>query len=251
MSSPKDELRDLVAGFRTHLSARGRAGLVGIARTPSANHSRTAPLSSGAAGSADASLVAASTTQEDQANLTAVREELGDCQRCQLAKTRRQIVFGTGNPRAALMFVGEAPGADEDMQGEPFVGLAGQLLTKMIRAMGYARTEVYICNIIKCRPPQNRNPEEPEIRACVPFLQQQIAVVAPRVIVALGKFAAQFLCGEATPISRLRGHWKTYSNVPVMPTYHPAYLLRDESKKGEAWSDLKLVMARLAELGVR
>jgi DNA polymerase len=247
MSDPKDELRDLVTGFRTHLIARGRTGLLGIPHTPSESHLGPVgmPLSTGGVS------IAALATQENEVTLTAVREELGDCQRCQLSTTRRQIVFGTGNPKAALMFVGEAPGADEDMQGEPFVGLAGQLLTKMIRAMGYTRTDVYICNIIKCRPPHNRNPEEAEIDACVPFLQKQIAAVAPRVIVALGKFAAQFLCQEETPISRLRGHWKTYCNVPVMPTYHPAYLLRDESKKGEAWSDLKQVMARLTELGLR
>lgn len=245
MPSPRDELRELVVGFHTYLSARGRAGLLGLPDTPSKKntHSPDAPASTKRTlqGSGD---------EAHEAKLVKIRGELGDCQRCQLSKTRQQIVFGTGNPQAALMFVGEAPGADEDIQGEPFVGLAGQLLTKMIRAMGYARSDVYICNIIKCRPPHNRNPEESEIQACVPFLQKQIAAVAPRVIVALGKFAAQFLCDEDTPISRLRGHWKTYCDVPVMPTYHPAYLLRDESKKGEAWSDLKQVMARLAELGV-
>jgi DNA polymerase len=149
------------------------------------------------------------------------------------------------------MFVGEAPGADEDEQGEPFVGAAGQLLTKMIKAMGYERSEVYICNIIKCRPPKNRNPEPDEISACEQFLRKQIAIVQPRIIVALGKFAAQYLCGESTPITRLRGNLRTYNEIPVMPTYHPAYLLRDESRKGEAWADLKQVMGLLGKLGLR
>jgi DNA polymerase len=181
--------------------------------------------------------------------LDALRAEIGDCQRCKLAKGRKHIVFGTGDPEANLMFVGEAPGADEDTQGEPFVGAAGQLLTKMIKAMGYERSEVYICNIIKCRPPQNRNPEPDEISACEQFLRKQIAVVQPRVIVALGKFAAHFLCGDDTPITRLRGNLRTYHEIPVMPTYHPAFLLRDESRKGEAWADLKQVMAMLKDMG--
>ena len=183
--------------------------------------------------------------------LNALRGEIGDCQRCKLAKTRRHIVFGTGSAEANLMFVGEAPGAEEDAQGEPFVGAAGQLLTKMIKAMGYERSEVYICNILKCRPSQNRNPELDEIEACEQFLRKQIAVIQPRVIVALGKFAAHFLCGETTPITRLRGNLRTYHEIPVMPTYHPAFLLRDESRKGEAWADLKQVMAMLKNMGLR
>jgi len=183
--------------------------------------------------------------------LTALRAELGDCQRCKLAKGRQHIVFGTGNPEANLMFVGEAPGADEDAQGEPFVGAAGQLLDKMIQAMGFERRDVYICNVLKCRPPQNRNPETDEITACEQFLRKQIAIVQPRIIVALGKFAAQFLCGESTPITRLRGNLRTYHEVPVMPTYHPAFLLREPARKAEAWADLKQVMALMANLGLR
>jgi DNA polymerase len=183
--------------------------------------------------------------------LNALRVELGDCQRCKLAKERNHIVFGCGDPEANLMFVGEAPGADEDAQGEPFVGAAGQLLTKMIKAMGYERSQVYICNVIKCRPPKNRNPEGDEIEACELFLRKQIAIVQPRIIVALGKFAAHFLCGENTPITRLRGNLRTFHEIPVMPTYHPAYLLREESRKAEAWADLKQVMALLGRWGVR
>jgi DNA polymerase len=181
--------------------------------------------------------------------LKVIREEIGDCQRCRLAGGRKNIVFGVGNPQAHLVFVGEAPGADEDEQGEPFVGKAGQLLTKMIEAMGYGRDDVYICNVIKCRPPGNRNPEPDEVAACEPFLKKQLAALRPRVIVALGKFAAQCLLRDDTPISRLRGNFRTYEGITLMPTFHPAYLLRDPSKKKEAWTDLKAVNAALKKLG--
>jgi len=184
------------------------------------------------------------------AGLALVREELGDCQRCKLAPLRTKLVFGVGNPNAHLVFVGEAPGADEDAQGEPFVGKAGQLLTKMIEAMGYAREDVYICNILKCRPPGNRNPEPDEIAQCEPFLKAQLAALRPRIIVALGKFAAQCLLRDDTPISRLRGAFRSYEGIQLMPTFHPAYLLRDPSKKKEAWEDLKAVNAALKRLGI-
>jgi DNA polymerase len=150
-----------------------------------------------------------------------------------------------GNPKAELMFVGEGPGADEDQQGEPFVGKAGQLLTKMIEAMGFRREEVYIANVVKCRPPENRNPEPDEIEPCEPFLRAQIAAIHPRVLVALGKFAAQTLLRDPTPIGRLRGGWREYEGVRLMPTFHPAYLLRSPAEKGKAWEDLKLVVAEL------
>jgi uracil-DNA glycosylase len=156
-----------------------------------------------------------------------------------------------GNPDADLVFVGEAPGADEDEQGEPFVGAAGQLLTRMIAAMGFSRADVYICNVIKCRPPYNRNPEPDEVAACEPFLKKQLAALAPRMIVALGKFAAQALCRESTPITRLRGNLRMYEGIPVMPTYHPAYLLRTPEAKRQAWQDLQTVLAELARMGVR
>ena len=172
------------------------------------------------------------------------REELGDCQRCKLAPSRTNLVFGVGNPNAHLVFVGEAPGADEDAQGEPFVGKAGQLLTKMIEAMGYARSDVYICNILKCRPPGNRNPEPDEIAKCEPFLKAQLAALRPRMIVALGKFAAQCLLRDDTPISRLRGNFRSYEGIQLMPTFHPAYLLRNPAEKKPAWADLQAVMGR-------
>ncbi len=174
--------------------------------------------------------------------LLAVRREMGECTRCKLAAGRTHLVFGVGNPSAGLMFVGEGPGGEEDRQGEPFVGKAGQLLTRMIEAMGYRRQDVYIANVVKCRPPQNRDPEPDEIEACEPFLKAQIAAVRPRVIVALGRFAVQTLLRDGTPISRLRGRWREYQGVRLMPTFHPAYLLRNPGDKGKAWEDLKLVM---------
>jgi uracil-DNA glycosylase family 4 len=179
--------------------------------------------------------------------LLAVREELGECTRCKLAGGRHHLVFGVGDPRAELVFVGEGPGEDEDLQGEPFVGRAGQLLTKMIEAMGYARSDVYIANVVKCRPPGNRNPEPDEIEACERFLRAQLAAIRPRVVVALGKFAAQTLLRDGTAISRLRGRWFTYEGVKLMPTFHPAYLLRSPEEKKKAWEDLQLVMKELGK----
>jgi DNA polymerase len=177
--------------------------------------------------------------------LESVREEIGDCTRCKLHKGRTNLVFGVGSPTARLMFVGEAPGEDEDKKGEPFVGKAGQLLTKMIEAMGILREDVYICNTVKCRPPNNRNPEPDELGSCEPFLKGQLAAVQPEVIVTLGKFAAQALLRDATPISRLRGNWREYEGIPVMPTFHPAYLLRSPQEKGKVWDDLQQVMKKL------
>jgi DNA polymerase len=179
------------------------------------------------------------------AALLATRRELGECTRCKLAGGRTHLVFGVGSPTAELMFVGEGPGADEDRQGEPFVGKAGQLLTKMIEAMGFRREEVYIANVVKCRPPENRDPEPDEIAACEPFLRAQIAAVRPRVVVALGRFAVQTLLRDATPITRQRGVWRDYEGVKLMPTFHPAYLLRNPPEKAKAWEDLKAVLREL------
>jgi DNA polymerase len=180
-------------------------------------------------------------------SLEAVRAEIGDCQRCKLASGRKTIVFGQGNPNAGLMFVGEGPGADEDEQGLAFVGKAGQLLTRIIEAMGLTRDGVYICNILKSRPPQNRNPEPDEVLACQPFLDRQIAAIRPRVIVGLGKFAAQWLLKTAEPITRLRGRMGEYNGIRVMPTYHPAYLLRTPSAKKDVWEDMKVVRTLLGD----
>jgi len=173
-------------------------------------------------------------------SLKAIREDIGDCTRCKLSTLgRRQVVFGVGNPDADLMFVGEAPGADEDVQGEPFVGRAGQLLTKMIEAMGFRRGDVYIANVVKCRPPGNRNPEPDEIESCEPFLFRQIETIRPKVIVALGAFAARTLLKTQDPISRLRGRVYDYHGAKLIPTFHPSFLLRSPGQKKYAWEDLK------------
>jgi len=174
--------------------------------------------------------------------LAAVRADIGDCTRCKLCNLgRTQIVFGVGNPNADLMFVGEAPGGDEDIQGIPFVGRAGQLLTKIIEAIGLTRDDVYIANVIKCRPPGNRNPEPDEVAQCEPFLFRQIDIVKPKVIVALGKFGAQTLLRTLDPISRLRGRIFEYRGAKLVPTFHPAYLLRNPASKRDVWEDMKLV----------
>ena len=178
----------------------------------------------------------------ERPTLDQIRRELGDCRRCKLCTGRKNIVFGVGNPRAELVFVGEGPGEQEDLQGVPFVGPAGELLTKMIGAMGFSRDQVYICNVVKCRPPGNRNPEPDEINACEPFLRSQLLALQPKVIVALGKFAAQTLLRDSTPITRLRGQWREYQGVKLMPTFHPAYLLRSPQEKRKAWEDLQQVM---------
>jgi DNA polymerase len=173
--------------------------------------------------------------------LVQVREKLGECTRCKLHTGRKTIVFGIGNPQAWLVFVGEAPGADEDQQGEPFVGRAGQLLTRIIEAMKLTREQVYICNIIKCRPPANRNPEPDEITACEPFLVAQLQAIQPKLICALGTFAAQTLLRTKEPISKLRGRFHDYHGIPVLPTFHPAYLLRNPHEKKTVWADMQLL----------
>ena len=183
---------------------------------------------------------------EKTASLDELRAFIGDCTRCKLAPMRTNLVFGVGNPNADLMFVGEAPGADEDARGEPFVGRAGQLLTDIIeRGMGMTRAGVYICNVIKCRPPGNRNPENDEVAACESFLFRQIDLVKPRAIVGLGTFAVQALLKIKTPISKLRGTWHEVRGIKLMPTFHPAYLLRNPGEKRLVWADIQMVMKEL------
>ncbi len=177
--------------------------------------------------------------------LEAIRDELGECRCCELHRTRQRLVFGEGAPQAELVFVGEAPGADEDAEGRPFVGPAGQLLMKIIGAMGLEREDVYICNILKCRPPGNRNPHPDEIAACEPVLIRQLQAIRPKVICALGTFAAHTLLKSEAPISVLRGHFHTYQGIPLMPTYHPAYLLRNPGAKKQVWEDVQMVMKLL------
>ncbi len=226
------EFRDLVAGLRHHLEEERSMGLEGWPKgsAPSRKKALPSPPPS-----------SSPLTLED------VREELGDCRRCKLHSTRTNIVFGTGNPRAKLVFVGEGPGRDEDLQGQPFVGLAGQLLTKIIAAVGLKREEVYICNILKCRPPGNRNPQPDEIAACEPFLIRQLQAIRPRAICALGTFAAHALLKSEAPISVLRGRFHAYQGIALMPTYHPAYLLRNPAAKKQVWEDVRMIMKVLSE----
>lgn len=258
----REALRALVGQFKTNLAVRGRSGLLGVGAAKSSSpgtlggsraprealpHAISSPLEFAGADIEGAALGGAA---GGAAGLKLLRDDIGDCQRCKLAGGRTNIVYGVGNPDADLVFVGEAPGADEDARGEPFVGKAGQLLTKMIEAMGYERQDVYICNVLKCRPPGNRNPEPDEVASCEPFLKRQLAAIRPRMIVALGKFAVQCLLRDDAPISRLRGNFRSYQGIPLMPTFHPAYLLRDPSKKKPAWEDLKSVNAALARVGI-
>ena len=179
--------------------------------------------------------------------LDAVREELGECTRCSLSSSRKNIVFGKGNPHASLVFVGEAPGGDEDVAGEPFVGEAGQLLTRIIQSIKLRREDVYICNVIKCRPPKNRDPKPEEVEACFPFLKKQLEVIRPRLICALGKFAAQTLLETTEKISKLRGKVYEFNHIKVVPTFHPASLLRNPEWKREVWKDMQLIQRLLEE----
>lgn len=177
--------------------------------------------------------------------LDAIRQDLGDCQRCGLGASRKELVYGVGNPNASLVLVGEAPGREEDQRGEPFVGEAGRLLDRILQAMSLQRADVYICNVLKCRPPDNRDPQPEEVATCEAFLVRQIAAIKPQVIVGLGRFAVQSLLQSKIPISRIRGEWQSYQGIPLMPTYHPAYLLRNPEGKRDVWEDMKEVMRRL------
>ena len=180
--------------------------------------------------------------------LKRMAKKIADCQQCVLHQTRTNTVPGVGDPHAQLMFVGEGPGYHEDQQGEPFVGRAGDLLTKMIKAMGFSREQVFIGNVVKCRPPGNRDPLPEEIAACEPYLKRQLEIIQPKVIVGLGRHAVQTLLKTKTPISKLRGQWRSYHHIAFMPTFHPAYLLRNPSSKKPCWEDLQAVMVKLEEL---
>lgn len=231
----------LLASFREYLEQLRDSGVEGV---PLAIDSVSADAEDFAA-AADLRYPPADDTDFPAESLEGVRTDLGDCQRCPLAATRTKLVFGVGNEKARIVFVGEAPGRDEDSQGIPFVGEAGQLLTKIIQAMGFSRDDVYICNVLKCRPPNNRNPLPEEIATCQPFLLRQIQAVAPEVIVALGTFAAQTLLGTREPISKLRGKFHSYHGIALMATFHPAYLLRNPVMKREVWDDMKAVLEKM------
>jgi len=236
--NPREELRDLVRSLAERVRTDGELG-------------RTRSYLIRAQCAVEAALTkrpaAATPAGDGQDPLESVREVLGDCRRCLLHRTRHHLVFGEGSPQAELVVVGEAPGAEEDTQGRPFVGSAGQLLTKIISAMGLRREEVYICNVLKCRPPENRDPQPDEIAACEPFLIRQLLAIRPRVICALGTFAAQTLLKSEAPISVLRGRFRSYQGIPLMPTYHPAYLLRNPGAKKQVWEDVQMVMQALQE----
>jgi DNA polymerase len=259
-SDARRELGALVAAFRARLEWSESHGIATVGAAPSPRGLR-APEGQAASGTAPeqehvADVIEAARPDPEESvdgsqRLARLRQELGDCQRCRLSAGRRHLVFGAGSPEAEVMFIGEAPGQEEDQQGEPFVGAAGQLLTKMIEAMGLRRDEVYIANIIKCRPPQNRDPAPDEVDACEPFLRRQIESIGPRMVIAMGNFAAKTLLRTETGITRLRGRFFTYHGIPLMPTFHPAYLLRNPDGKRPAWQDLKAVMAEMDRLGLK
>jgi len=187
---------------------------------------------------------AAPETRSDE-SIDALARSADGCSLCRLSEKRQTVVFGEGHPQAPVLFVGEGPGAEEDRTGRPFVGQAGQLLDQMIFAMGFERNEVYIANVVKCRPPGNRDPQEDEMAACAPYLERQIELIAPRVLVALGKPASRRLTGSSKPMGAMRGRWSSYRGIPLMPVFHPAYLLRNPKAKREVWQDLKLILRRL------
>ena len=236
------QLAKIARAIATYVEYQRELGVLGFPRSVPGRAAAARPAPRVAASVdlfADASVAQARTLSE-------LRAAIGDCRRCKLAPHRTQVVFGVGNERARLVFVGEAPGHDEDVRGEPFVGRAGQLLTEIItKGMRLRREDVYIANVIKCRPPGNRNPEPDEVATCEPFLLRQLEIIAPEVIVALGKFAVQTLLRTKTPITQLRGRWHDYHGIRLMPTFHPAYLLRNPGDKRLVWDDIRKVMGVL------
>jgi DNA polymerase len=237
----KNELLGMNRSIRNWVKWDAQDGVAGYDRAAPAPRTAPTPLA------APEASTAAPTVASD---LDAIRAELGECTRCKLHEAGRStIVFGEGNPNADIVFVGEGPGYHEDRLGRPFVGKAGELLDKMIGAMGLQRSDVYICNVVKCRPPKNRDPEPDEVMACQPFLHAQIRAIQPKAIVAMGRFAAQTLLDRSEGINRLRGTFYDYLGTRLMPTFHPAYLLRNPSDKGKVWADLQAVMAEVGLSG--
>ena len=242
----REELTTLVATVRSHLQQKAAAGIRAIPKRRAAHGNSDRPAPSGPLGGVDDNLFSDYGEARAADSLEKLRAALGDCRRCKLWSGRTHLVYGVGNPRAEIMFVGEGPGRDEDLQGEPFVGRAGQLLTDIItKGMKLRREDVYIANVIKCRPPENRNPEPDEVESCEPFLKKQIELIRPRIIVGLGKFAVQTLLQSKVAISRLRGIWHEYHGIKLMPTFHPAYLLRNPGDKKLVWEDIQKVLEEL------
>ena len=246
--SDSDELAALTTTLRRHLQRRERAGIRTLAKgKPPAVKPARAEESSLLRGMPN-DFFADNSKPLQAKSLEELRAAIGDCQRCKLCSGRTNLVFGVGNPKAKLMFVGEGPGRDEDLQGEPFVGRAGQLLTDIItKGMGLKREDVYIANVVKCRPPENRNPEPDEVATCEPFLKKQIDLIRPKIIVGLGKFAVQTLLQSKVPITKVRGNWHSYHGIKLMPTFHPAYLLRNPADKKLVWEDIKKVIKELRD----
>ncbi|HET9551216.1 MAG TPA: uracil-DNA glycosylase [Candidatus Binatia bacterium] len=246
--SDSDELAALTTTLRRHLQRRERAGIRTLARgKPPAVKPPPAEESNLLRGMPN-DFFADNSAPLQAKSLEELRAAIGDCQRCKLCSGRTNLVFGVGNPNAKLMFVGEGPGRDEDLQGEPFVGRAGQLLTDIItKGIGLKRDDVYIANVVKCRPPENRNPEPDEVAACEPFLRKQIDLIRPKIIVGLGKFAVQTLLQSKVPITKVRGNWHSYHGIKLMPTFHPAYLLRNPADKKLVWEDIKKVIKELRD----
>ena len=248
MSEPSDaeEFAALATSLKRYLERRERAGARFFSKADPAQEKPVAAKAQSIMGGTVEDFFTDQTQALQAGSLEELRAAIGDCQRCKLCAGRTHLVFGVGNPRAKLMFVGEGPGRDEDLQGEPFVGRAGQLLTDIItKGMGLKREDVYICNVVKCRPPENRNPEPDEVAACEPFLKKQIDIVRPEIIVGLGKFAVQTLLQSKVAISKLRGNWSSYHGIKLMPTFHPAYLLRNPADKKLVWEDIKKVIKEL------
>jgi uracil-DNA glycosylase len=245
----QDELKIITRSLRRHLEWREQAGIMLVPREGGTEPGATArgePVEANSLAGVEGSLFSDDAAVFKAQSLEELKTAIGDCRRCKLWPGRTHLVFGVGNAKAAVMFVGEGPGRDEDLQGEPFVGRAGQLLTDIItKGMNLRREDVYIANVIKCRPPENRNPEADEIESCEPFLRRQIDLVKPKIIVALGKFAVQTLLKTRIPIMRLRGSWHDYHGIKLMPTLHPAYLLRNPGDKKLVWEDVKKVLKEL------
>jgi uracil-DNA glycosylase len=249
MSIPQDreELATLVTSLRRHLQRQEHVGIRFVSSGAVAQKDSLRGSDINVLSGTESDLFAGSSETYEAKTLEELRAAIGDCQRCKLASGRTHLVFGVGNPKANLMFIGEGPGRDEDLQGEPFVGRAGQLLNDIItKGMGLKRQDVYIANVVKCRPPENRNPEPDEVASCEPFLKKQIDLVRPEIIIALGKFAVQTLLQTKAPITKLRGHWHQYHGIRLMPTFHPAYLLRNPGDKKLVWQDIKKVINEMA-----
>jgi uracil-DNA glycosylase len=245
-ASDREELATLVISLRRHLQRQERVGIQVLSKGEALQTNLVMADDGTVLSGTEGDLFSDSSGMYRAKTLEELRMAIGDCRRCKLWSGRTHLVFGVGDPKAKLMFIGEGPGRDEDLQGEPFVGRAGQLLTDIItKGMGLRREDVYIANVVKCRPPENRNPEPDEVGSCEPFLKQQIDLVRPEIIIALGKFAVQTLLQSKAPITKLRGNWHSYHGIKLMPTFHPAYLLRNPGDKKLVWEDIKKVIKEM------